>query len=141
MKKHTRIIYLFLLIFTSISFYSCETNKKTEKKTENTKTKNVSDDPDKIVDGIHVRTGLKDGKGVLLVANTCTVCHSADIVMMNRMNEERWNTTIKWMQKTQGLWDLGDNQKIIVDYLTTNYPMPKATRRTNLKNIDWYELK
>ncbi len=136
MKKYTKIIYLFLLLFASIGFYSCDSDKKKDA----TETKKVSDD-DKIVDGIHVRTGLKDGKGVLVVAHTCTVCHSADIVMMNRMNEERWNETIKWMQKTQGLWDLGENQKIIVDYLTTNYPMPKATRRANLKNINWYDLK
>lgn len=137
MKKYTKIIYL-LLLLTFTGFYSCETDKKTEKIET---VKNVEEDPDRIVNGIHVRTGLKDGEGVLLVATTCTVCHSADIVMNNRMNEERWNTTIKWMQETQGLWELGSNQKIIVDYLTKNYPMPKATRRANLKNIEWYVLK
>ena len=27
----------------------------------------------------------------------------------------------KWRQKKQGLWELGDDQKIIVDYLVKNY--------------------
>jgi hypothetical protein len=57
------------------------------------------------------------------------------------MNAERWNATIKWMQETQNLWDLGANQEIIVNYLTTNYTPLKKGRRINLINIDWYDLK
>ena len=138
MKKYTKIVFFLLLIILNTSFYSCKADKKEEVKKE---VKETPEDRDRIVNGIHVRTGLKDAEGLLTVVNTCTVCHSADIVMNNRMNEERWNTTIKWMQDTQGLWELGPNQKVIVDYLTKNYPMPKATRRANLKNIDWYDLK
>ena len=57
------------------------------------------------------------------------------------MNTERWNATIKWMQETQNLWDLGKNQDIIVHYLVTNYPPTDKGRREILTNIDWYELK
>ena len=88
MKKHTKIIYP-LLLLTTTGFYSCKTDKKIEKIEA---VKNVEEDPNRIVNGIHVRTGLKDAEGVLLVANICTACHSADIVINNRMNEERWNT-------------------------------------------------
>ena len=56
------------------------------------------------------------------------------------MGEEQWNATIRWMQKTQGLWPLGDNQKIIVDYLRKNYPPLEKGRRVPLANIEWYEL-
>ncbi len=98
-------------------------------------------DEDKIENGIHLRTGLKDGKGLMTVVNNCTNCHSAKLVIQNRMNKERWDATIRWMQETQNLWDLGDNQKVIVDYLVTNYPVLEKSRRENLANIDWYEIK
>lgn len=100
----------------------------------------VVEDEDKIENGIHVRTGLIDADGLMTVVNNCTNCHSAKLVTQNRMNEERWNATIKWMQETQNLWDLGDNQKIIVNYLVTNYPAKAKGRRMNLTNINWYEL-
>lgn len=100
----------------------------------------VVEDEDKIENGIHVRTGLIDAKGLMTVVNNCTNCHSAKLVTQNRMNAERWNTTIKWMQETQNLWDLGGNQEIIVNYLVTNYPPKAKGRRMNLSDIDWYEL-
>ena len=56
------------------------------------------------------------------------------------MTAERWDETIKWMQETQNLWDLGENQEVIVNYLVTNYPPKKSSgRRANLTNIEWYE--
>lgn len=97
-------------------------------------------DEDKIENGIHLRTGLIDAPGLEVVINNCTNCHSAKLVTQNRMNKERWDATIRWMQKTQNLWDLGDNQKIIVDYLVTNYPIEEKGRRSILTDIEWYEL-
>ncbi|MFY9241839.1 MAG: monoheme cytochrome C [Polaribacter sp.] len=101
----------------------------------------VIEDEDKIENGIHLRTGLIDAEGLMTVVNNCTNCHSAKLVTQNRMDVERWNATIKWMQETQNLWDLGANQEIIVNYLATNYPPLKKGRRMNLTDIDWYELK
>lgn len=98
------------------------------------------DDFDKIENGIHVRTGLVDAEGLMTVVNNCTNCHSAQLVIQNRMNRERWVSTIRWMQETQNLWDLGKNEDIIVDYLVTNYPPKKKGRREILSNIDWYVL-
>lgn len=95
---------------------------------------------DRIIDGIHVRTGLIDDQGLMTVVNNCTNCHSAKLVMQNRMNAERWNATINWMQETQNLWDLGKNQEIIVNYLVKNYPPKAKGRRMVLSDIDWYEL-
>lgn len=97
-------------------------------------------DENLIENGIHVRTGLVEGSGLMAVVNNCTNCHSAKLVTQNRMSAERWNETIKWMQETQNLWDLGDNQEIIVNYLVTNYPVTEKGRRENLTNIEWYEL-
>jgi cytochrome c1 len=99
-----------------------------------------ADDFDKIENGIHLRTGLVDAEGLMTVVNNCTNCHSAKLVTQNRMNEERWIATIRWMQETQNLWDLGNNEAIIVDYLVTNYPPKSKGRRENLSNIEWYAL-
>lgn len=97
-------------------------------------------DPERIEDGIHVRTGLIHAEGMGVVIGNCTGCHSAKLITQNRMTAERWNETIKWMQETQNLWDLGDNQEIIVNYLVKNYPPAKSgTRRSNLSEIEWYE--
>jgi cytochrome c1 len=101
----------------------------------------IVEDEDKIENGIHVRTGLIDAEGLMTVVNNCTNCHSAKLVTQNRMNAERWNATIKWMQETQNLWYLGANQEIIVNYLATNYPPVKKGRRMNLTDINWYEFK
>ena len=97
-------------------------------------------DEDRIENGIHVRTGLVDADGLMTVVNNCTNCHSAKLVTQNRMNTERWNATIKWMQDTQNLWELGRNQEVIVNYLVTNYPPVAKGRRMNLTDIDWYKL-
>lgn len=106
----------------------------------------IDTDPDgedewnKIENGIHVRTGLKDAEGLMAVVNNCTNCHSADLVMQNRMNRERWIETIRWMQETQNLWNLGENEDIILDYLVTNYPVIDMGRRAPLTDIEWYSL-
>jgi hypothetical protein len=96
---------------------------------------------DKIVNGIHVRTGLIEADGLMETVNNCTNCHSAKLVTQNRMSSENWAATIDWMQETQNLWDLGGNEEIIINYLVTNYPPQKKGRRQALTNIEWYELK
>jgi hypothetical protein len=100
----------------------------------------IVEDEDKIENGIHLKTGFIDDTGLMTVINNCTNCHSSKLVIQNRMNADRWNATIVWMQETQNLWQLGDNQKVIVDYLVKNYPPIDKGRREGLTKIDWYEL-
>jgi preprotein translocase subunit YajC len=95
----------------------------------------------KIENGIHVRTGLKDGTGLMAVVNNCTNCHSAKLIIQNSMDAHSWNATIKWMQQTQNLWELGGDQEVIVNYLVTNYPVKKTARRAGLLVSNWYEIK
>jgi len=97
-------------------------------------------DSDRIENGIHISTGFIDADGLMTVVRNCTGCHSSKLVIQNRMDAIGWNETIKWMQETQNLADLGKNQETIVNYLVTNYPPIKKGRRTMLTNIDWYEL-
>jgi len=49
---------------------------------------------------------------------------------------------IRWMQAKQGLWDLGPNEPVILDYLAANYAPEEIGRRANLdvEGIEWYVL-
>ena len=85
-------------------------------------------------------SGLIEAEGVTQVVNNCTQCHSTAIISQNRLNEEGWRQLIIWMQETQNLWDLGDNEQIIIDYLVANYPPLQKGRRANLADVEWYEL-
>lgn len=100
----------------------------------------AEDDPNRIENGIHVRSGLIVDKDYELVVNNCGACHSYKLVVQNRANEAGWTASIRWMQKTQKLWDLGENEAKIVAYLAKNYGSKEVNRRENLKDIVWYEL-
>ncbi|MDH5399045.1 MAG: hypothetical protein OEX02_12920 [Cyclobacteriaceae bacterium] len=94
-----------------------------------------------IVDSTHVATGLKDGQELPVIIAHCTACHSARMITQNRATREGWKNMITWMQKTQKLWDLGENEEKILDYLERNYaPDGQGQRREVLSNIEWYEL-
>lgn len=90
--------------------------------------------------GIHLATGFKEGENLQLVINNCTSCHSAKMVTQNRATRDGWQTMIRWMQETQNLWDLGESEPLILDYLAKYYAPEAAGRRQPLTNIDWYEL-
>ncbi|MCF8465691.1 MAG: monoheme cytochrome C [Flavobacteriales bacterium] len=90
--------------------------------------------------GIHLATGFKEGENLNLVIANCTSCHSAKMVTQNRATRDGWKTMIKWMQETQNLWELGESEPLILDYLAKYYAPEKAGRRQPLTDIDWYEL-
>lgn len=99
----------------------------------------VQTDP-MVVDGIHMPTGLIADDGYLLVRNNCGSCHSFELIRNKRATREGWLSTIRWMQRTQNLWDLGDNEKPILDYLAKNYAPEDTGRRKQLTGIEWYKL-
>ncbi|MFN3446054.1 MAG: hypothetical protein ACK44D_09950, partial [Bacteroidia bacterium] len=66
----------------------------------------------------------------LLIAH-CTACHEAKVVTNFKANREGWLEKIRWMQKTQKLWDLGEAEPKILDYLSKNYaPKQSYVRRS-----------
>ncbi|SDL31507.1 monoheme cytochrome C [Kriegella aquimaris] len=130
------VIGIYFMADPNLSFFNSE-----KPDTEIVDVPKEEDDFDKIENGIHVRTGFVEAEGLMTVVNNCTNCHSAKLVIQNRMNKERWLAAIRWMQETQNLWDLGPNEDIIVNYLVTNYPPSKKGRRETLANVEWYELK
>jgi hypothetical protein len=90
-------------------------------------------------------TGLIEDKNLTLVKAHCTGCHSTKLIGQHRFTREGWVGKIRWMQQNHNLWDLGQSEKTVLDYLEKYYS-PESTanqmpaRRTPLKNIEWYKL-
>jgi len=88
---------------------------------------------------IDKETGLVIAEGFEIVKANCTVaCHSATLVTQNRGNEKYWKDAIRYMQKNQGLWDLGADEPLIISYLATHYGQSPVYRRAPLK-VKWQE--
>lgn len=93
-----------------------------------------------VVDGVDVATGLVAVGDYQLVKANCTACHSSKLVLQNRATREGWQEMIRWMQETQNLWDLGENEDKILDYLATHYAPASQGRRAPLVVNEWYEI-
>jgi hypothetical protein len=146
--ENSRRIYRFLIVACTLAlisggviFYTNEDDIAVEENVEGEYIAHPDIDPDSIENGIHLRTGLIDALGLQETVDNCTSCHSAKLVIQNRMSAERWRATIRWMQETQNLWPLGEKEDIIINYLVTNYPPKETGRREALTDVEWYELR
>ena len=95
---------------------------------------------DAVENGVHLATGLIAQEGFELVQQNCGGCHSYKLVTQNKNTREGWLETIRWMQETQKLWDLGENESPLLDYLAANYGPEETGRRKQLVITEWYEL-
>src|SRR5690606_326101 len=138
-KSNQRSILLILFTLLIGAVIMRFVSRKTEEEPVPDKIVQVSEN-EEIVEGKHVLTGLVDDEGLNLVIAHCTGCHSAKLVTQNRFNKEGWIRVIRWMQETQNLWDLGESEEAIVEYLSKHYAPEFAGRRKPLNEIDWYEL-
>ena len=78
-------------------------------------------------------SGLRIAPGWETVKANCTPCHSARVITYQRGDREAWASMIRWMQKTQGLWQFEETtQDTILTYLADSYPPGKPSRRRNL---------
>jgi len=112
---------------------------KTEGIEEN---KNIGDE-NVIVNGLDGQTSLVAKGDYMLVKTTCTACHSSSLILNAKLSRSIWIDKIKWMQAKQKLWDLGANEKPILDYLEKYYgpdSISIAFRKPPLKDIKWYTL-
>ncbi|MBD5800960.1 hypothetical protein AZOA_03620 [Azoarcus sp. Aa7] len=66
-------------------------------------------------------TGLVMAPGYPMVKAYCTLCHSAKLVTQAGKTRDGWVESIRWMQRTQGLFDLGSFEGEILDYLAAQY--------------------
>jgi mono/diheme cytochrome c family protein len=88
------------------------------------------------------QTGLIIDQGFETVKQNCTACHSARLITQSGATRTGWKESIRWMQKTQNLWQFPpETEKTILDYLAKNYAPPHADgRRAPLVVDKWYRL-
>lgn len=93
-------------------------------------------------DSTDAATGLAMDPNLPLVKAHCTSCHSPKLILQHRFTRDEWLSKIRWMQRYHKLWNLGESEKIVLDYLAKYYaPNQSAySRREPLRNIKWYKL-
>lgn len=78
---------------------------------------------------------IEDSEGTwLLVRAHCTSCHSSQILKNVRLSRNAWQDVIQRMRDEEGLWDLGEDESKILDYLTMYFgprteSVPRRSRR------------
>lgn len=90
-------------------------------------------------------SGLIDAPNLMMIKAQCTACHSSKLILQHRFTRAGWLDRIRWMQKYHKLWDLGESEKVVLDYLETYYSpvsmYDKNTfRRAPMKAVNWYKL-
>jgi hypothetical protein len=96
-----------------------------------------------VIDSLKIdeATGLVIDNNLYMVKAQCTSCHSPMLISQNRFTRDGWKQKIRWMQANHNLWELGDAEPIVLDYLEKYYaPTQTYSRRAPLKNIEWYPL-
>ncbi len=85
-------------------------------------------------------TSLVIDERLILVKAQCTACHSSKLIVQSHLTRDGWRQKIRWMQRTQKLWDLGESEPVVLDYLAKYYgpedrsfdgrrlPLPKQKR-------------
>ena len=134
MRKLFVILILALLVLT-VYYHSKNSSKSDQGRNKNRQVMMMSKDSITTSE----RNLLVEAEGVLTVRAYCTGCHSEKLVAQNRATREGWESMIRWMQETQNLGDLGENERKILDYLAENYAPDKKGRREPL-SVEWYIL-
>ncbi|MEA5404823.1 hypothetical protein VB776_17950 [Arcicella sp. DC2W] len=136
-------IYLFVgtILMSLLAFkQSREINYATPQSTLQTQHSKLSDSLT-----IDSETGLINDTNLMMIKAQCTACHNTKLIQQHRFTREGWKDKIRWMQKNHKLWDLGESEKVVLDYLEKYYSPKMASqkilnRRELLKNIQWYKL-
>ncbi|MFN8357456.1 MAG: hypothetical protein U0Y10_23565 [Spirosomataceae bacterium] len=97
------------------------------------------------LDSLDKETGLTNDNNLMLVKAHCTPCHSSKLILQHRFSREGWKDKIRWMQKNHKLWDLGESESLVLDYLEkyyskTTYVSLSLRRQRELKAFIWYKL-
>jgi len=78
-------------------------------------------------------TGLIKQPGWEQVRAQCGGCHSYGLIIHQRADRDAWQDMIRWMQRTQNLWEFPpDVEAAIIGYLAANYPPQGEYRRAPL---------
>lgn len=139
-RKKSRGLYRTLIVICALALIAAIVALYFDGPSEELELVNPEKNETAVEDGINATNGFVEDEGMQAVINNCTTCHSAELVTQNKMTREGWLATIRWMQESQNLWDLGQNEGPILDYLAKNYAPEEKGRRAALKNVEWYAL-
>ena len=134
--KWIRRVFIIILLFPFFVYFISRIDFDKEEKVATV----LVDEEILIENGIHLESGLIVDEGYVIVRGVCGACHSLDLVTQNKATRDGWKDIIVWMQQTQNLSDLGENETLILDYLAKNYAPTEQGRRAQLKDIEWYDL-
>ena len=82
---------------------------------------------------VDAESGLVVAPGWRLVRAHCGACHSLRLVTSQRGDRDYWLGLIRWMQRTQNLWDLPPAiEAQVLDYLAAHYDEAEWGRRPPL---------
>lgn len=86
-----------------------------------------------LADEVDAATGLVIDRGWELVRANCIACHSLRLVTAQRATRQTWLDLIRWMQRTQNLWQLAaEDEASMLDYLAKHYHPEPSRRRAAL---------
>lgn len=103
-----KIVFVLFVCFAS---FAAATDEKTEYK-------------------INPETGLIIDDNSSLVEINCLACHNAGLIVNMHASREAWIATIRWMQDSEGLWEIPkEDEDKILDYLTKHYGEKYNTTR------------
>jgi len=63
---------------------------------------------------------LPEGKGKSVVESRCYACHSADILLQQRLNEKQWTATVEKMTRW-GAPVTDEEKPVVIAYLTKHF--------------------
>lgn len=80
-----------------------------------------------------------------LIKSNCSACHSERLLTQQQLDRANWAKAIKRMQTQENLWDLGEYETKILDYLSSFYgasskPKRQRVRRAQLQPVDFTPL-
>ena len=78
-------------------------------------------------------TGLIIADNWKLVATHCMLCHSTKGFTAVRLDRKNWEKIIRMMQEKNGLWQLGDIEPKILDYLEKNYGLSEENYNPKIR--------
>lgn len=141
---HGRVKWMIRLIALNLAFFVIYIYLP--EKEELKSVESVLSEPMLAVGSMDPESELIVDEGYLLIKQQCQSCHNMALVTQNFFTREVWLEKIRWMQAEQNLWDLGEKEDSILDYLAKHYNPSKKNqgitnsgRRQNL-NVEWYSL-
>lgn len=74
---------------------------------------------------------LPESPGWEEVEAYCSACHSLHIVVQQGLDRESWKEVLVWMEEEQGMPSLGDDEAVVLDYLSTYFGPNDAKKSPN----------